>query len=70
MTMVVSELSTPPDPALLQLLYFRQVQYFKPLVEDVSHFKRAKHLGSPDYSFEWLWEAANRYLTVKRENRM
>ncbi len=28
-----------------------------PLAEDIARYKRAKYLGSPDYSFEWLWEA-------------
>ena len=51
-TMVLSELSKPPDPDLLQTLYFRQVHCFKPCVEDVVHYKRAKFLHSPDYSFE------------------
>ena len=68
--MVLSELSEPPDPKLLQHLYFRPLQHFKPLAEDVAHYKRAKRLGSPNYSFEWLWEASNRYLIMKREDYM
>ncbi len=65
-TMVLSELSEPPDPKLLLHLYFKQVQHFKLLDEDVSHYKRAKYLGLPDHTFEWLGEASNRYLLMKR----
>ena len=54
-TMVMSELSEPPDPKLLQFLYYKQIQHFKPLAEDVAHYKRARYLGSPDHSFDWLW---------------
>ena len=67
---VLSELSEPPDPKLLQYLYFQQVQQFKPLTEDVAHYRRARYPGSPDCSFEWLWEASNRYLLMKREEYM
>jgi hypothetical protein len=68
--MVLSELSEPPDPRILQCLYFQQIQHFKPLAEDIAHYKRAKYLGSTDYSFEWLWEASNRHLLMKREDYM
>ena len=68
--MVLSELSEPPDPKLLQYLYFQQAQHFKPLAEDIAHYKRAKYLGSTDYSFEWLWEASNRYLLMEKEDYM
>ena len=68
--MDLSELSEPPDPQLLLYLYFQQVQHFKPLAEDIAHYKRAKYLGSTDYSFEWLWEASNRYLLMEREDYM
>ena len=40
------------------------------MVEVVAHYKRAEYHGSPDYSFEWLWEASNRYLLMNRENHM
>ena len=66
----LSELSEPPDPMLLQYLYFQQLQHFKPSAEDIAHSKRAKYLGSSDYSFEWLWEASNMYLLMKREAYM
>ena len=39
--MVLRELSQPPDPELLQELCFRQVQYCKPLAEDIARNKRA-----------------------------
>ena len=67
--MVLSELRTQPDPDILRHCYSRQIQYFKPLAEDISHYKRAKHLpDKPDYSLEYLFEAANRYLLMKRED--
>ena len=66
----MSELNEPPDPKILQYLYFQQVQHFKPLAEDIAHYKRAKYLGSPDYSVEWLWEASNRYLLMDGEDYM
>ena len=57
--MVMSELSAPPDPALVQYWYFNQVQYFMHMSEDIAHYKRAKGIpGDPDYSFEWLWAAS------------
>ncbi len=69
--MVMSELQTAPDPGLLQYWYFKQVQYFKPMSEDIAHYKRAKGIpGDPDYSFERLWGASCRYLTMKREDSM
>ena len=68
--MVLSELSKPPDPDLLQALCLRQLQCYKPLAEDIAHYKRAKHLLSGDYSYEYLWDAATRYLHMKREDHM
>ena len=68
--MVLSELHTVPDPEVLQLWYFKQQQYFKPMAEDIAHYKRAKWNGSPDHSFEWLWAASCRYLSMKREDYM
>ena len=51
--------------------YFKQVQCFKPLAEDITHFKRAKLLDDKsDHSFEFLVEAANRFLLMKREDAM
>ena len=69
--MVLSELRTQPDPDILRHCYFRQIQYFKPLAEDISHYRRAKHLpDKSDYSFEYLFESANRYLLMKRDDAM
>ncbi len=69
--MVLSELQTQPDPGLLQYLYFKQVQYFKPMSEGIAHYKRVKGIpGDPGYSFEWLWKASCRYLPMKREDYM
>ena len=68
--MVLAELQTVPDKSLLQFWYFKQMQYFKPMAEDIAHYKRAQYLKSPDYSFDWLWNASCRYLTMKREDHM
>ena len=68
-TMVLSELSKPPEPELLRTLYFRHVQYFKPPAEDIAHCKRAKYEpGNPVYSFEWLWAASCRYLLMNERD--
>ena len=40
------------------------------MAEDIAHYKRAKWINSPDYSFDWLWAASCRYLTMKREDYM
>ena len=64
------ELNTVPDPEVLQFGYFKQLQYFKPMAEDTAHYKRARWNGSPDHSFEWLWVASCRYLSMKREDYM
>ncbi len=69
--MFLSELKTPPYPEILRYCYFKQVQRFKPLAEYIAHYMRAKLLESKaDYSFEYLFEAANRYLLMKREDAM
>ena len=39
--MVLSELKKTPDPDVAQHLYFRQIQYFRPLAEDIAHCKRS-----------------------------
>ena len=71
-TMVLSELSYVPDQDVLQYWYFKQLQHFKPMAEDIAHYKRAQFLpgGSPDYSFNYLWEASCRSLTMKRQDYM
>jgi hypothetical protein len=69
--MVLSELKAPPDPEILRCCYFKQVQCFKPLAEDIAHYKRATFLDNrADYSFEYLFEAATRYLLMQREDSM
>ncbi len=41
------------------------------MAENISNYKRAKHLpDKSDYSFEYLFESANRYLLMKREDAM
>ncbi len=69
--MVLSELKTEPDPEILRFCYFKQIQYFKPLAEDIAHFKRANLLDDKsDHSFEFLFEAANWHVLMKREDAM
>ena len=68
--MVLAELATKPAPELLQYRYFKQVKDFKPLSEDVAHYRRSQYHKSPDYSFEWLYAAACRYLAQKRADYM
>ena len=44
---------------MLRYCYFTQAQCFKPLAEDIAHYKRAKFLDDiADHSFEDLFEAA------------
>ena len=64
--MVLSELSKPPAPDYLQTLCFRQLQYFNPLAEDIAHYKRVNYLHSGDHSYEHLWDAATRYLHMRK----
>ncbi len=59
-TMVMSELATAPDPAILQYCYF------KPLADDIAYYKRARFAAdATDHSFAFLLEAATRYLRMK-----
>ena len=67
---VLSELATKPSPELLQYWYFKQIKDFKPLSEDIAHYRRSEYHKSPDYSFEWLYSAACRYLAQKRSDYM
>ena len=68
--MVLSELTFVPDSDTLLYWYFKQIQHFKPMSEDIAHFKRAQWNKSPDHSFEWLYGAACRYLAQKRSDHM
>ena len=68
--MVLSELTFVPEKSTLLFWYFKQIQYFKPMAEDIAHFKRAQWNNSPDYSFDWLWGASCRYLAQKRSDYM
>ena len=36
---VLSELATVPSDELLQFWYFKQIEKFRPLAEDVAHYK-------------------------------
>ena len=56
--LVLSELPTQPTPEIIQFSYFQQIQKFKPMAEDIAHYKRAKWINSPDYLFDWLWAAS------------
>ena len=68
--MVLTELQTQPEPSLLQYWHFKQLKGFKPLSDDIAHYRRAQYNVSSDYSFEWLWAAACRYLAMTREDYM
>ena len=69
--LVLSELSVEPEPSLLQHWYFEQIKTFKPMSDDIAHYRRAKfEPGKPVCSFEWLWAASCRYLLIKREDYM
>ena len=63
--MVLSELTFVPEKSTLLFWYFKQIQNFKPMAEDIAHFKRAQWNNSSDYSFDWLWGASCRYLAQK-----
>ena len=60
--LVMSELEFVPDPATLQFWYYQQVKDFKPMAEDIAHYRRSQWSKSPDHSFDWLWAASCRYL--------
>ena len=50
--MVRAELKREPDPEILQYCYFKQTQWFKPLVDDIAHYRRLKLLDDKsDYLF-------------------
>ncbi len=69
--LVISELSIEPEPSLLQHWYFEQTKNFKPMSDDIAHYRRVKfEPGNPVCSFEWLWAASCRYLLIKREDYM
>ena len=43
----------------------------QPLAEDIAHYKRAKYLyDKSGYSFQYLFDAADRYILMKREDAM
>ena len=58
----LAKLKREPDPDILQFCYARQVQWLKPLSEDIAHYKRAWFLldDKSDFSFRYLFDAANR----------
>ena len=68
--LVLSELENRPDPTTLQFWYFNQIKDFRPMAEDIAHYKRCQWNKSPDYSFDWLWEASCRYISQKRSDYM
>ena len=43
LNLVISELSQQPVDQALQLWYFWQIEHFKPMSEDIAHYKRAKY---------------------------
>jgi hypothetical protein len=62
-TVDITELAATPDPAVLQPCYFKHAQRFKPQVDVVASYRRAKLAqDSSDHSLEFLFEAATRYI--------
>ncbi len=49
--MVMSELATAPDAATLQFVYYNQIKDFKPMSEDIGHYRRAQWNHSPRLLF-------------------
>ncbi len=68
--MVMSELESRPADGLLQFLYYNQIKHFKPLAADVAHYLRAQWNNGPEYCFQWLWDAACRYISQRRQDYM
>ena len=63
-------METRPEDSLLQILYYNQVKHFKPLAADVAHYLRAQWNHGPEYCFQWLWDAACRYISQRRQDYM
>ena len=40
--MILSELQTVPESSSLQHCYFKQIEHFAPMAQDVNHYKRAR----------------------------
>ncbi len=68
--MGLSELAKMPDSATLQFVYYNQIKDFKPMSEDIGHYRRAQWKGDPEYPFEWLWAAACQYIAQRRADYM
>ena len=49
--MLISELATQPYQATLQLVYYNQIKDFKPMAEDIGHYRRAQWNGGPRVFF-------------------
>ena len=56
-SLAMSELEFVPDPATWQFGYYQQVKDFKPMTEDLAHYRRSQWSKSPDHSYDWLWVA-------------
>ena len=47
--MAMSVLAFVPDPVTLQFRYCRQIKDFKPMSEDIAHYRRSPWSKSPDH---------------------
>ena len=58
-----------PDTGVVQYCYHKQVQYFKPLIEDIAHYHRAI-IGADKTgrSFEFLFTAVRRHIRMMRKD--
>ena len=68
--MVMSELASRPAEETLQLVDYNQIKGFKPMAADIAHYLRAQWNTSPEHCFQWLWDAACRYISQRRQDYM
>ena len=63
---VLRGMRKPPDPDMLELLYFKCIERFNGIAEDVAHYNRSDE-SSPDHCYEYLFNAVQRYLQRTRQ---
>mgnify|MGYP000453140397 CR=1 FL=1 len=67
--MVLQALPTVPNDEIVLHAHKTQVKLFKPLAEDFAHFEPAEK-GSPDGTYEWLYNAVQRYIRRTQQDIM
>ena len=67
---VLRGMRKPPDPEVMEVLYFKCIERFSGIAEDVAHYNRSDET-SPDHCYEFLFTAVQRYLqrTRQKDNR-